>query len=151
MRVPDVLAIQLPRGDQHGKLLDFLGQRGFFAQVVVQEGGPLVRLRHVDEDGTWAIAWYRSKSLHHLIEGRPLGFGNTLSRRQGSLATVISQFAGLDFSFSRKACRSGASSRSRHWHTAWRSRPRSSLGARPESLRCARPPWGWSRQRPECG
>src|SRR5439155_4420 len=45
MRVPDVLAIQLSRGHQHGELLDLLGQRGFFAQVVVQQGGPLVRLR----------------------------------------------------------------------------------------------------------
>lgn len=79
VRVPDVLAVQLPRGDQHGELLDLLGQRGFIAQVVVEASGQLVRLRHVDHDGTRPVAGDRPKSLHHLVEDGPLGFGNTLS------------------------------------------------------------------------
>jgi len=87
VRVPDVLAVQLPRGDQHGELLDFLGQRG---------------------------------------------------RR-------------LDVQFSLAACRSGPSSRSRGWHTASRSPPRSNRAGRSGPLRCARPPWGWSRRRPASG
>src|SRR5438552_3414359 len=59
--------------------------RPFFATfkqaVAVQAGGPSVRFRHMDHDGTWTIAGYRPKSLHHLIEDGPLGFGNTLSGR----------------------------------------------------------------------
>jgi hypothetical protein len=79
VRVPDVLAVQLPRGDQHGQLLDLLGQRGFIAQVVVEAGGPSVRRRHVDHHGTRPVAGHSPKPLHHLVEDGPLGFGNTLS------------------------------------------------------------------------
>ena len=81
VRVPDVLAIQLSRRDQHGELLDLFRQRGFVAQVVVQEGGPLVRFRHMDQDRAWAVAGNSSKPFHHLVEDRPLAFGNALSRR----------------------------------------------------------------------
>ena len=94
MRVPDVLAIQLSGGDQHGELLDLLRQRGFLAQIVVQEGGPLVRLRHMDQDGTRAIAGTDPSPF--TISSKMVRWDSgTLSLvASGSLATVISQFAG---------------------------------------------------------
>ena len=55
MGVPNVLAVHLAGGDQHGQLLNLLGQGRFFPQVLVQGRSPFGGFRHVDRYGAGPI------------------------------------------------------------------------------------------------
>src|SRR5215471_10960818 len=79
MGIPDVLAVQRTRCDQHSEFLDVGGQGGLTAQIGGEVCGPTTRLRAVDHNGAWAGAGHTAAALHDRIKGLLVVVWNTLA------------------------------------------------------------------------
>src|SRR6266571_248972 len=80
MRIPDILAIHLTRGDKHSQFLHMLGQGRLVAQVIGEMKRSTCGFGAVDHHRERAGARHTSTALHHGIEGVLKIVGDVLTR-----------------------------------------------------------------------